>query len=169
MNKNLCFHCGLELNKKKYYVLKINETTNKVCCNGCLAVSTFIIENGFTDYYKNRDDYGNRIDENFLKTNFKMYDDLNNSKKFIKKKNNYLNQITVSIEGISCAACTWLIERYIKNITGIYEISISLLTSKANIKWNPKEINLSDLLKNFIKIGYKAYPYKPKNQEKKFQ
>ncbi|HIH2762629.1 MAG TPA: heavy metal translocating P-type ATPase [Candidatus Azoamicus sp. MARI] len=164
MIKEKCFHCGLIINDKDNYIIKINEENKKMCCTGCLAVAKFILDNGFHDYYRNRNTYGNKIDETFLKNNFDIYDEVKTLNKFSKKKKN-LNTIILSIEGITCSACTWLIERYINKINGIESISINLVTSKANLTWNEKKINLSTLLNNFLKIGYKAYPYNLKQEE----
>lgn len=166
-NLNKCFHCGLDINVKENYILKIDKDSYNMCCQGCLLVAEFIIENGFKDFYKNRNNYGNKIDENFLKNNFKIYDKSKIKKKFLHKEDKNLVSTTLLIDGITCSACTWLIERYIRLIEGIDAISINLLTSKAKITFNDSKINLSDILNSFIKIGYKAYPYNLKEQEKK--
>ncbi|HIH2763589.1 MAG TPA: heavy metal translocating P-type ATPase metal-binding domain-containing protein [Candidatus Azoamicus sp.] len=167
MIKEKCFHCGLYIIEKDKYTIKLDNTTHPLCCAGCLAVAKFILNSGFKDYYDNRNNYGNRIDENFLTNKFDIYDNSKILDKFSETKNKNLNSIILSIEGITCSACTWLIERYINKINGVEKISINLITSKANITWNTKKINLSSILNNFIKIGYKAYPYNLKEEEKK--
>lgn len=167
MKNNKCFHCGLNIITTKDYKITINEHAHFMCCAGCLAVTKFIIDNGFKDYYENRNNYGNKIDNDFLKKHFNVYDNSKITEKFIIKKKENLNSIILFIEGITCSACTWLIERYITKLNGIENISINLITSKAHITWDTRKINLNDLLNSFIKIGYKAYPYNLKEQEKK--
>lgn len=167
MIKETCFHCGLDINNnEKNHIIKLSKKTYFFCCIGCLAVTKFILDNGFKDYYKNRNNFGNKIDEHFLKNNFNIYDESKTLDKFSEKKKN-LTSVVLSIEGITCSACTWLIERYINKIYGVENISINLITSKANIIWDIKKVNLSTLLNNFLKIGYKAYPYNLKTEEKK--
>ncbi|HIH2763260.1 MAG TPA: heavy metal translocating P-type ATPase [Candidatus Azoamicus sp.] len=167
MIKEKCFHCGLDINyNDESRILILNDITHNFCCTGCLAVTRFILDNGFKDYYENRNNYGNKIDESFLKNNFNIYDESKILEKYYYKKKN-LTSVVLSIDGITCSACTWLIERFINKLTGIENISINLITSKANITWNTQKINLSTILTNFLKIGYKAYPYNLKEEEKK--
>ena len=139
MIKDKCFHCGLDINDNENYTINIDNTHHKVCCAGCLAVAKFILDSGFKDYYANRNNYGNKIDEDFLKNNFNIYDESKILNKFSDRKKKDSNSIILSIEGITCSACTWLIERYINKINGVDNISINLITSKANLTWNIKK------------------------------
>ena len=59
-----CFHCGLPVLNTEYK-LNLYDKINFFCCPGCLAVSQFILDNGFEDYYKNRDQYANKIKNDF--------------------------------------------------------------------------------------------------------
>lgn len=151
-----CYHCNLEIQKE--YSIKIDNKTYKMCCYGCLAVFQFIIKSNLEDYYKNREYPGNKIE--FETENESFFDKNSYKEKSLLKKN-----ITLSIDGISCAACIWLIEKHFSKINGIEFFKTNLITSKSNITWNENLINLETILNEFKKIGYKAYPYKTKFQE----
>lgn len=166
MNKKVCFHCGSNIQINDCSII-INGVTYYMCCFGCLAVTKFIINNGFEDYYKNRSSYGYKIEDNFFNNNLTI--DTHTSYRFISKKKADLSSVSLFIDGITCAACTWLIERYISKINGVHSISVNLLTSKAKILWNDKIINLEFLFESFTKIGYKAHLYDFKKQEKRNQ
>lgn len=86
MIKEKCFHCGLDVKNEREYVIILDKRTYSLCCQGCLAVTKFILDNGFKNYYDNRHTYGNKIDETFFTNSFNIYDDFKNLEKFSKKK-----------------------------------------------------------------------------------
>jgi copper chaperone CopZ len=53
--------------------------------------------------------------------------------KFVVFNSFNLCEVTVSINGIVCSACVWLIEHHIKNIYGVHKVFINFSTSKAQI------------------------------------
>lgn len=71
-------------------------------------------------------------------------------------------QITLPIEGMTCAACSAAIERKLNKTSGINSISVNLATERAQIDYNPDEIRLSDIKLVISKLGYV-----PKDLEKK--
>jgi len=162
-----CFHCNLPVLSKNKYSMIVNGVLKLMCCPGCLAVTKFILDSGFGDYYLYRNAHGNTIDDLFLKdkTLFDTYDDKFIQNKFINKMENNLSYIVIAIDGITCAACTWLIERHMKKLKGIHKVFVNLATCRAQITWNILELPLSTLLREFKYIGYNAYPYTPKKQE----
>ncbi|MCL2481721.1 MAG: heavy metal translocating P-type ATPase, partial [Spirochaetaceae bacterium] len=58
------------------------------------------------------------------------------------------------IKGMHCAGCAANIERTLKKTTGILEISVNFATEKACIKWEPRDLKLSDIKNAIIKIGF---------------
>jgi P-type Cu2+ transporter len=74
-------------------------------------------------------------------------------------------EILLSVEGLTCAACAWLIERHLTGLAGLHYINVNTTTHRARIKWDPDRLALSDILKGFAKIGYRAYPFQTHNQE----
>ena len=165
MKKN-CFHCDLPIITGNKYFVSINNEIKLMCCPGCKAVFQFIIDSGFIDYYNYRDSPGNTIKNDFLinHTNLKVFDNFKFNNRFLGNKKN-LKTVIVAIDGISCAACTWLIERHFNNLNYINMITVNLSTCKAKIVWDIKRFSLSLLLNEFRKIGYNAYPYSLKKQE----
>lgn len=156
-----CYHCHLKIITEKF----TTEFENKkylMCCPGCLAVFKFIMISGLGHYYKNRDAPGNKIDHLFKIKN--LFDEKKIKNKFIKIKKTDA-KIILSIEGVSCAACTWLIENHLIKIPYIKKCTVSLTSSKANIIWDISKMSLNSLINEFNKIGYKAYPYNIKKQE----
>ena len=72
---------------------------------------------------------------------------------------------TLVIEGITCAACIWLLEHHINQLTGIVKVSINMTNHRAQISWLNDQIELSDILAQIHHIGYTAHPYRPDLEE----
>ena len=50
-------------------------------------------------------------------------------------------------------------------LTGLRYINVNTTTHRARIKWDPDQLSLSDILKGFAQIGYRAYPFQTHQQE----
>lgn len=65
-------------------------------------------------------------------------------------------EINIPIQGMTCAACAKAIERTVGKLSGIERVTVNLATEKANIKYNPKALRLSEIKQAISKAGYKA-------------
>ena len=63
-------------------------------------------------------------------------------------------EITIPIEGMTCASCSAAIERKLSKQQGVSSISVNLATEVAQIKYNPDEIRLSEIKSHITKLGY---------------
>ncbi len=66
----------------------------------------------------------------------------------------HFSQITLSIGGMTCAACSSRIEKVIGRMEGVEAIHVNLAAEKANIRFNPGEIRLSAIKAQIEKLGY---------------
>ena len=138
-----------------------------MCCPGCKAVTEAIIAGGLNSYYQHRTDPGlqassitRRLQEELL-----IYDRDEIQNDFVIAVDSSLKQASLLIEGITCAACIWLLENHIGTLTGVDRISVNLSTHEAQVVWNPEQIPLSTLLLHIHRIGYKAHPWRADRQE----
>ena len=61
----------------------------------------------------------------------------------------------ILIEGMHCASCASNIERSLKKISGIKEVSISMMTNKAIVEFD-KNISDEELINAVKRVGYKV-------------
>ncbi|MFA5953236.1 MAG: heavy metal-associated domain-containing protein [Candidatus Pacearchaeota archaeon] len=61
----------------------------------------------------------------------------------------------ILIEGMHCASCASNIERSLKKISGIKEVSISLVTNKAIVEFD-KNVSDEELINAVKRAGYKV-------------
>ncbi len=70
-----------------------------------------------------------------------------------------LAETCLLIEGISCAACGWLIQRHLRTLPAIAEAQLNLSNQRLQVRWADSQLPLSQLLGELRKIGYVAHPY----------
>jgi len=154
-----CFHCGEEIPKGFHAELNIKGAQRAFCCYGCQAVAETIIEDGLDSFYSHRTKLSTKPIE--LKTGeleqLRLYDDPLLQEEFVRTYDG-LNETSLSISGITCAACIWLLEREINAIEGVDSFSINHTTHKAFIQWT-SPATLSQCLIKARQLGYNAKPY----------
>ena len=165
-----CYHCGLPVPKGSSYTTVINSEARSMCCPGCLAVAETIVGSGLDTYYKHRtetadspDIRGKEIPDSLLQE-LSLYDDQTVQHDFVVKKDAY-SEASLVIEGITCAACVWLLENHIKGIPGVKKAHVNLTNHRARIIWDQDLTPLSTLLAEIYRIGYQAHPYHPDKEE----
>jgi len=63
---------------------------------------------------------------------------------------------TLSIEGMSCAACSARIEKKLSGMDGVLEASVNLATGRAAVRYDPGKVKLSDIISAVESLGYHA-------------
>ncbi len=161
-----CFHCQEPVLTGQQFVTRINDRDERMCCPGCQAVSQAIVDAGLLSYYKFRTEPGNK--QNALVpealTQFSAYDLPEVQQDFVHSEDN-VESVSLSIDGITCAACAWLIEHKVKQLAGVSQVLVNSTTQRAMISWDKRKVKLSDILGQISRIGYQAAPYQVDEQE----
>ena len=155
-----CFHCGETIPLGFNVQVKINNQLQPMCCYGCEAVANTIVENKLTDYYRFRTETANKSEllvPEVLKRH-QLLDDESLQDEFTHQTAQYKETI-LSIEGISCAACAWLIEQQLAKINGVININVNATTQRASIRWHDEQLKLSEILNLIDRLGYQAMPF----------
>ncbi|WP_429075179.1 heavy metal translocating P-type ATPase [Aeromonas veronii] len=160
-----CFHCGEPVPANSGYSLEIKEIVRPMCCPGCQAVAETIMECGLASYYDHRTAPGTKGDLVPEELAALTHYDLAEVQQEFVTDSGTLREIQLTVEGLTCAACAWLIERHLMTLGGLRYINVNTTTHRARIKWDPELLSLSDILKGFAQIGYRAYPFQTHQQE----
>jgi Cu2+-exporting ATPase len=141
-----------------------------MCCPGCQAVASSIVENGLESYYEFRTEPASRGDSALDNTMSKLsvYDEPELQEDFVLESGSN-KEIQLTVEGITCAACGWLIEKQLAKVTGIKRVSVNVGSRRALITWNDSQIKLSQLLQQLKKIGYESLPFQADSHEISYQ
>ena len=159
MSKN-CFHCLESVPAGFNAHVIIDNTAEPMCCIGCQAVAQNIIDQGMTDYYKYRTVSAGKVEQLVPEqlAFIKSYDNEDIQDEFISTHNDN-SEVLLSVEGITCAACAWLIEKQLLNLKSVKRVDVNTSTNRAMIHWDKNATPLSELITSLAEIGYKAYPF----------
>lgn len=161
-----CFHCLEPIPEGFELAIDFNDEKQPVCCLGCHAVAEAIIGQGMTDYYKFRTESAGKVQElvpEQLKL-FKSYDDADIQSEFLTEQGDFA-ELLLSIEGISCAACAWLIEKQLLKLGHVVRVDVNTSTFRASVKWDKTKLKLSEIIEALARIGYRAYPFQVDDEE----
>jgi P-type Cu2+ transporter len=155
-----CFHCLESVPNGFNAHVVIDNTQQPMCCIGCQAVAQNIIAQGMTDYYKYRTVEAGKVEQLVPEqlAFIKSYDNEDIQDEFISTSND-ISEVLLSVEGITCAACAWLIEKQLLNLQSIKRVDVNTSTNRAMIQWDKSVTALSEIITALAKVGYKAYPF----------
>ncbi|UTH38427.1 heavy metal translocating P-type ATPase [Pseudomonas sp. KHPS1] len=157
-----CYHCGLPVPAGSSFHAEVLGATREMCCPGCQAVAEAIVAGGLEHYYKHRSENAANPQAlpQALPDELALYDRSEVQQPFVQQDGE-LSETQLLIEGISCAACGWLIEKHLRGVPGVAEAHLNLSNHRLQVRWQDSQIPLSKLLAELRRIGYAAHPWQP--------
>ena len=153
-----CFHCGEPIPHGLVIHARIDGRDEPVCCHGCKAVAEFITEAGLGDYYRYRDAGSTRADEPPRPDRWAAYDRPELVERLTRAEPDGARSITVLLEGLRCAACSWLADKALHLQSGVLDVSVNPATARARLVWDPARVRLGDLLRVLEHVGLRPHP-----------
>ena len=161
MQPGLCFHCGLPLSQPSFPVT-IDGVARDTCCRGCQAVAQTIVDNDLSAYYRNRSAPAPAVpgDDPAL-AQLDLYDLPEVQKAFVREADaaGHEKEAQLLIDGVTCAACVWLIEQRLMRLHGVRAAALNFATRRARVRWDSRETTLAAILRAVAALGYGAQPY----------
>ncbi|MEW6443102.1 MAG: cation-translocating P-type ATPase [bacterium] len=65
-------------------------------------------------------------------------------------------EIVLSVEGMWCTACSWLVEELLRGTPGILEAKVHFFSDLARIRYLPHRLDLPDLFRKASRFGYRV-------------
>ncbi|AWL11955.1 Cu(2+)-exporting ATPase [Saliniradius amylolyticus] len=164
-----CYHCHEPVAQQNQYTAEVLGQSRAMCCPGCQAVAQSIVDNGLEDYYRFRTAPAETPSEQqSLLDTLRLYDSPELQQELVADEGNS-KQIQLTLEGIKCAACAWLIEKQLLKLDGIIQVAVNVSAHRATVRWQADKLKLSALLQQFERIGYHAQPFQPEVHEQEYQ
>ena len=147
--KSYCTHCGTSF---------IPKEDEEYCCNGCYYVAQLIREKKLDQFYELKGNtlippVGSKVfrneDTETLVTAFKI------AEAAPSKDSPFLR---LSIEGISCIGCVWLIETIYHRQAGAGTISINPQNGFIELSWQRGAFDIVAFFRELQSIGYRIAP-----------
>lgn len=172
-----CFHCHQPVPRGLDLEVQIEGQARPMCCYGCQTVAQTIVDQGLTHYYKFRQVDADGVPQALvpdalqsLNEEVKSYDDPDIQQEFVRgDDDSKVKEVTLAVEGMTCAACAWLIERQLLGLQGVQHVVVNATTDRVNVKWQPQALKLSDILAAIHRIGYRALPFQQADLEHSFE
>ena len=67
--------------------------------------------------------------------------------------------VTLTVEGMRCAGCAWLVERLLASVPGVTTTTVDFPLRRAEVQYDTHATRLHTLLETLAKAGYRATPY----------
>jgi len=152
-----CFHCGEPAPAGGRYSVVIDGAARTMCCAGCAAVAQAIAASGLAGYYDRRSALPSRaLAAQACSADLTVYDIPEVQQPFVRSAAGSLRQATLLVEGLTCGACVWLIERALRRLPGVRDAAVNLAARRVQVEWEDGGIRLSRILETLAALGYRT-------------
>lgn len=137
-----------------------------MCCPGCRAVAALIAANGLEQFYAQRTAYSERpvASDVVLDDQYRVYDDPTVACKFSETRDDGTITARILLGGMTCAACTWLVEQSLHALPGVVSASVNLQQARLDLTLDPQTLPLSEVFSRLDHLGYKPRPFQARAQ-----
>lgn len=156
-----CFHCGQPVPAGVDACAVVDGEARAMCCHGCRLAAETIVACGLDRFYRVRTAQGPRPDAAppGAGASFAAFDDPELQQGFVTRTEAGRCTADLLLDGISCAACSWLIEQRVAALPGVALIVVNYAARTARVEWDTDRIRLGAILEAVAGLGYHAAPY----------
>lgn len=138
-----CTWCGTEVESAP-------DAAEVFCCSGCEAAARIISGAGLDTYFARREAMPPRpIAPGLAGRRAAAWDQI-----VRVSVGDELVEATLRVDGLRCAACTWVTERVILDSPGVVQAQVSYGTGTARVRWDPRQGDLTEALTRVSRLGY---------------
>ena len=156
-----CYHCQQPVPAGIHIT---DDHGHAYCCHACEAVAHIISAHHLEQYYQVRDRPAPRPEHPYDPAHWQAYDLPEITAQYTYKDGDD-QEIHLYIDGLHCAACTWLISHALQDAHGISHTRINLGTGRAEIRW--RDTPLSAILATIASLGYTPNLHTPDEEDNK--
>lgn len=143
-----CRHCGLEFRR--------HSKEESFCCTGCEYVYRLIRDEDLGRFYELQSGKGQPVGSGvFAKRDYVWLDALKQESEKGESKN---CQLELSLSGLSCVGCVWLVEALFKQVDGAVFCRIDVQRGIMRIGWNRGRFDLVGFARRLQSHGYELSP-----------
>lgn len=142
----VCRHCHTRF--------RTTERESKFCCSGCRFVFHLLHKRGLGDFYH----YGESLSPagNFV-FHERDYDWLTALQRAAEEGREFA-EVTLEVQGISCAGCIWLLEALFTEHAGASSCRVNSSTGMMHLRWRSGAADLAAYARDVQRFGYLLGP-----------
>lgn len=163
---SLCAHCNLPVPAG----MLVEESDVQFCCAGCQAVYGAVQGCGLGDFYRLRESA--RLPAGHPgSSKFEAFDSAGFEKIYVSRHEDGAMSAEVYLEGVTCGACVWLVEKLPAVMAGVVEARLDLRRSVVRVTWEPGVVKLSEVARTLDGFGYPPHAVKSggKSREERYK
>ncbi len=122
-----CFHCGLPVDVSTTFGVLWNGRHQPMCCVGCEAVASMIIDNGLDDFYRHRTGYSTKPTDALPALSLPRRGP-------VIADNAQAEPVVLYLTNLTCAACVWLAENTLKRAAGVHDVQVNFTTHSVRLR-----------------------------------
>ncbi len=147
-----CLHCGAPL-------LADALRESGFCCAGCAYVHRLVHEHGLDRYYDIKDKVTVPADPAvFQPRDYAWLTSMQRQAEEETRDSGQPPELTLSVQGISCAGCVWLIERVFQQQPGARDIIANPQFGQLQLRWIPGEFDAGAFAHRLQSLNYLLGP-----------
>ncbi len=160
-----CYHCGLSVARPGQFTLQQDSQSLEFCCPACRAVANTILDSGLGKYYDYRSETAVQAEQADDRLDYSLYDRPEFQQDFVSDEGQGKTAV-LNIQGITCAACSWLIEHRLGAIDGVEHAHVNVAKHRASLSYDPQRVALSKIFHTISAIGYSPSPWSASGEQK---
>ncbi len=145
-----CRHCGAALPDAR-------TRESGFCCAGCAYVHRLVHEHGLDGYYRLKDNLTAPADPAVFQP--RDFSWLTTAQRVAEQAATPgVPELTLDLQGISCAGCVWLIERLFQQTPGARDIIVNAQLGQMRLRWLPAEFDAAAFARKLHAFNYVVGP-----------
>jgi Cu2+-exporting ATPase len=154
-----CFHCGAPIPLGIDLSLVVEGHRRPVCCPGCLAVAALIDEHGLARFYDFRSVPNRRPKmPSGEQSPFAVCDRPEVVRQLVTSLDAGRQELRCQVEGVTCAACVWLLERGVRGLPGVEDVSVNPVSGETSVRFDSANVKLGAILDAIASFGFEPRP-----------
>jgi len=151
-----CFHCGSPVATGSSHEVLFDGQPRPVCCAGCEAAARLVLSQGLGRFYEFRS--GESTPPELTGRDWSAFDREAALRLYTQLGADGNRAVSLQLEGLRCAACTWLIENSLRRLGGVLDVQVNPAAGRAELRFDPRRVNLGQVLERLAALGYSARP-----------
>ncbi len=133
-----------------------------MCCPGCIAVAELIESQGLDRFYDYRSAPAMKPGDDAVRPGrWAVYDRPELVERLCHRVSDDVSELQCNVAGVNCAACSWLIDRSLRSLEGVREVSVNPVTGETVIRFDPQRQQPSEILTRMAELGFDPQPRLP--------
>lgn len=160
MSESGCFHCGNALSVDGGLSVEVDGTKQPVCSEDCRRTAGLIAARGLTEFYRFRTGPTAGSDAHDAEASrWQAYNRPALQCEFVTTDTDGSRRAQLLVQGVRCAACSWLIENALATLPGLKSVRVDPVSTRATLHWDPAQLQLSEVFAQLACLGYSPIPY----------